>query len=90
MTDMPTADVATADMPTADAQNSGHSRHRGTATTTNAHGGAAEPQRPHASTRNESNIRSEAQTTTTKQIDTPRGNLSSCEVIRQYEAPNEP
>ena len=43
MTDMPTADVATADMPTADAQNSGHSRHRGTATTTNAHGGAAEP-----------------------------------------------
>lgn len=75
MTDMPTADVATADVPTADtptadmptadvatadAQNSGHSRHRGTATTTNAHGGAAEPQRPHASTRNERNARAQA------------------------------
>ena len=47
-------------------------------------------QEPCAGIRNESNTRSEAQTTTTKQIDTPRGNLSSCRVIRQYETSNEP
>ena len=71
MTDIPTADVATAvmptaDMPTADAQNSGRSRHRGTATTTNAHGGAAEPQHPRSSRAPPPGTRNRAQASGTK------------------------